>query len=312
MNWSANPVALLKELYGLEGRVALITGGASGIGAETVELFVAMGMKTYILDFNEDGGLAHAKEVNGVGYLGECKFLKLDVTSTEHCQNVVDLIAKENDGRIDILFNCAGISKRDSDLPRQTDRERLRAVNVTGTKNMIQAVTAYMATNSFGRIINMGSVVGFESVEFPLGEHYKNSKMEIHDFTKDMALDLAESGITINALAPGRVSTPLVTMPGQGWVAKSPDPVEAFRVGCATQSSGVMLKPEEVAYSALMLCSHLSKNMTGAIIDMSSGWAIGHEPYPAGKMPAAFEEFREWAQTTTETKITPGSTAPDS
>ncbi len=296
---------LFDSLYKTEGKIALITGGASGMGLAASELFCASGMKVYILDFNDELANSESKRINSSGYSGECKFYKLDVTDKTLCESVVAEIAKENSGRIDVLYTCAGLSIRDANMD-EAMRDRLWKVNVDGTKNTCQAVLPYMRKNNFGRIINMGSVVGYPHIEFPLGTLYKESKKEVHDYTQKLALEVATVGITVNALAPGRVLTALVTKPGAGWVALAEDPIEAFRNGCSTQASGTMLMPEEVAMMALNLCSPLMCNVTGTVVDMTSGWGTaGHMPYTSENMPPAFLPFRDWAQTTTETKIKP-------
>lgn len=305
MNIPTNKAELFDSIFQTAEKVALITGGASGMGLAASELFCAAGMKVYILDFNEELGASEASRINSVGYSGSCKFSKLDVTDKSLCESVVGEIAKENNGRIDVLYTCAGLSIRDANMDEAL-KDRLWKVNVDGTKNTCQAVLPYMKKNCFGRIINMGSVVGYPHIEFPLGTLYKRSKEEVHDYTQKLALQVATEGITVNALAPGRVLTALVTKPGAGWVALAPDSIEAFRNGCSTQASGTMLKPEEVAMMALNLCSPLMCNVTGTVIDMTSGWGTaGHKAYAAENMPPAFIPFRKWAQTTTETKIEP-------
>ena len=305
MSWSTMPARMLESLFEVKDRVAVITGGASGIGATSAELFTAMGMKVYIFDFNEQAGKAREKYINACGYSGTFQFVKLDVTKPEDCINAVQTTFAVNNNRFDILYNCAGISKRDVHLQTEADRERLWAVNVDGTVNMCNAAVKAMKENDFGRIINMGSAVAMPGIAFPDGLLYKRSKDEIHRFTRELALLHARDGITVNALAPARVITPMVTGSGQGWVDKAENPIEAFRGGCATQATGLMLKPEEVAFKALSLCSPLSANITGTIVDMTSAWAIGHSPYSTDEMPAAFDEFRTWAQQRTATNITP-------
>lgn len=305
MTFPQDKTKLFDYLFSSQGKIALITGGASGMGLSSAELFAASGMKVYILDFNEEAGESESKRINSLGFEGEVSFLKIDVTDKTLCHELVDKIAAENKGRIDVLYNCAGLSIRDANMD-DTQRDRLWKVNVDGTINMCEAVIPHMKKNSFGRIINMGSVVGYPHIEFPLGLLYKKSKERTHEYTLELSLKLATDGITVNALAPGRVLTALVTKPGAGWVALAPDSVEAFRNGCSTQSSGTMLRPEEVAMMALTLCSPLMSNVSGSIIDMTSGWGTaGHKPYSADNMPTAFTAFREWAQTTTETKIMP-------
>ena len=305
MNLPKNKSELFDTLFDVEDKIALITGGASGMGLAASELFASSGMKVYILDFNEELGTQAATRISSSHYSGSCKFFKLDVTNLSTCKSVIETIAKENDGKIDILYNCAGLSIRDANMD-DAAKERLWNVNVTGTENMCNSVIPYMKNNSFGRIINMGSVVGYSHIEFPLGLLYKKSKERTHTYSCELALELATNGITVNAIAPGRVLTDLVTKPGAGWVALSPDPIEAFRNGCSTQASGTMLKPEEVAMMALTLCSPLMSNVSGSIIDMTSGWGTaGHKAYSSNDMPPAFFPFRDWAQTTTETKIKP-------
>jgi 2-keto-3-deoxy-L-fuconate dehydrogenase len=305
MNLAQNKNELFDTLFQTSNKVALITGGASGMGLAASELFCAAGMNVYILDFNEELGIKEAERISSLELSGKCNFKKLDVTDKTLCETVIKEIAKETYEKIDILYNCAGLSIRDANMD-EAMRDRLWKVNVDGTENVCEAVIPFMKKNSFGRIINMGSVVGYSHIEFPLGLLYKKSKERTHEYTLELSLKLATDGITVNALAPGRVLTALVTKPGAGWVALAPDSVEAFRNGCSTQSSGKMLMPEEVAMMALTLCSPLMCNVSGSVVDMTSGWGTaGHKPYSIENMPEAFYPFRDLAQTTTETKIAP-------
>lgn len=302
MFWANKAEQLLQELFSAEERVAAVTGGGSGIGLAAAQLFSAIGMDVFILDINETAGKERALQITDRG--GKCHFLKADVSSAEGCQEAIDALVTQTHGRLDILFNCAGLSKRDSAMTTNADRELLWNVNVIGTESMCKAAVPFMAANGFGRIINMGSVVGYSHIPFPLGTHYKKSKEHVHQFTLGLALEVGTQGITVNALAPGRVLTDLVLMPGKGWVALAPDPVEAFRNGCSTQRSGTMLEAEEVAFQALTLCSPWQKHVNGTIIDMSDCWGTaGHSAWAVDQMPPAFIPFRRLAQAKTSTKL---------
>ena len=323
MTNSLNNPDCFTRLFGDQTRVAVITGGVSGIGLAAAELFLSAGFEVVAADINVElgehltatlnldardshsfrGDCSQGNSSQGNGPRGKFSFIKLDVRSAEQCNEAIATLYHRT-RRIDVLFNSAGLSRRDAQMDEEAKR-LLWDVNVCGTENMCNAVIPYMKRGSFGRIINMGSVVGYNHIPFPVGLLYKQSKEWIHKYSLKLGLELAMSGITVNALAPGRVLTDLVLKPGAGWVALAPDPIEAFRNGCSSQRSGTMLLPQEVAAMALFLTSPLMSHVNASIIDMSDGWGTaGHQAWDADSMPEEFYSFRELAQATTSTRIT--------
>jgi len=214
----------------LENKVAIITGGAAGIGAATAEKFAQDGAKVVIWDLDEAKGKALAEKLNAT-------FAK--VNTADYAQ--VEAAAKAvNDkfGRIDILINNAGIT-RDSSLKKMTVEQwqQVIDVNLTGIFYCTKIVSEYMLVNGWGRIINASSVVGLYG---NFGQtNYVATKSAIIGMTKTLARELGKKGITVNAVAPGFIATEMVAaMPENvldGMKAKIPlarlgDPMEIANV----------------------------------------------------------------------------------
>lgn len=256
----------------LAGKVAIITGGANGIGRATVELFVKEGAKVVIADVNADEGEAFASQLGGAAL-----FKRTDVSSKEEIQSLVDF-AVEKFGALHILFNNAGISGAtyprfiDDDL---SDFQRVIGVNLFGVLAGSQAAARHMRKNGGGVILNNASIAGLLPGHALMS--YRASKAAVIQLTKAIAIDFAEYNIRVNCLAPGHIRTSLNAF-------TSPDMTddEAARVKEAlapvwdsNQPLKRQGKPADVAPAALFLCSDAAAQITGAILPVDGGITAG-------------------------------------
>ena len=188
----------------LEGRVATITGGGSGIGLATARRFASEGAKVVIVDMNPESGEAAAKEVGGI-------FVKANVTETADVENMYK-VAFDTYGRIDIAFNNAGISPPDDDSILTTGLDawdRVNKVNLTSVFLCCKYVIPYMQKAGKGSIINTASFVatmGAATSQIA----YTASKGGVLSMTRELGVQFAREGIRVNALSPGPVNTPLL------------------------------------------------------------------------------------------------------
>jgi NAD(P)-dependent dehydrogenase (short-subunit alcohol dehydrogenase family) len=245
-------------MFSLENKIALVTGGASGIGAAVADCFARAGASVWIADLDETGGLTLATRLGG-------RFLKLDVSSEADCT-----AAARHIGRVDVLANIAGIGHVGSLLQTgASDLDRLHAVNVRGGFNSCKAFVPAMLERGTGSIINMASVAGVIAVRDRLA--YTTTKFAVVGLTKALALDHSHTGVRFNCLCPGRVETPFVL----ARLKEYPDPAKAYREMAATQLNGRMLRPEEVAAAALYLAADESAMVTGSALMLDGGWSAG-------------------------------------
>ena len=256
----------------LEGKVAVITGAASGIGRATVELFVAEGARVVAADINEDEG---RKLVEALGDAG--RFRRTDVALAADTRALVDFAVAEF-GALDIMFNNAGISGAqyprflDDDL---ADFHRVIDINLYGVMTGSHAAGAYMAKHGGGVIINNASIAGVLPGQALMS--YRVSKAAVIHFSKCLAIDLAEYEIRVNCLAPGHIRTPLTafTLPGM-----SAEQMVKIREALApVWDSNQPLKrhgrPEDVARSVLFLGTDNSAQITGVVLPIDGGITAG-------------------------------------
>ena len=189
-----------------ERRVALVTGGAKGIGAEVCERLAAAGHQVLVADLYIAAAEATALRLRAAG--GHAVALALDVGRPESVAQTFEHVER-NFGRCDILVNCAGIAKVFPFLDFPLDNFVLTMnVNVTGTLLCAQAAARLMVRRRWGRIVNIASVAGMRAVGSGRTA-YGTSKGAVIALTRQMAVELAEHGITANAVAPGPVDTPM-------------------------------------------------------------------------------------------------------
>lgn len=240
----------------LVGRVAIVTGGASGIGRATVELFVAEGARVVIADVD-----VHRGQELAAG-LGEAVlFQRTDVANADEVRAAVDLAVGQF-GRLDVMFNNAGISSSFRRLLRNdlSDFERVMAVNVLGVMLGSRCAAGHMAEQGSGSIINTSSMGALTGGPAPVV--YRASKAAVIQFTRSAAADLAENGIRVNCIAPGHIDTG-ITNYDLGPVIARTQPL---------QRRGT---PADVANVALFLASERSAQITGVVVPVDGGTAVG-------------------------------------
>jgi 2-keto-3-deoxy-L-fuconate dehydrogenase len=249
--------------FELSGKIALVTGAGSGIGAAIAEAFARAGAQVVVTDRDEAAGRGTVARIEAGG--GGAEFLRLDVTCEADCAQ-----AAERVGTLDILVNNAGIGHVGTLLTTTgADLDRLYAVNVRGVFNVTKAFLAGMLARRAGAIINLASIGGVVGIRDRLA--YCATKFAVVGITKSMALDHALAGIRVNCICPGRVETPFV----QARLKEYPDPAAAYREMAATQALGRMGKPEEIAAAALYLASDEAAFVTGTAFMIDGGWSAG-------------------------------------
>jgi len=245
-------------VFSLKHKTALVTGGASGIGAAIAETFVQAGATVWIADRNEEDGRAHARRIGG-------KFISLDVASETDCVQAAQTV-----GALDILANIAGIGHVGTLLnTTSADLDRLYAVNVRGIFNGCKAFAPAMLERKAGSVINMASIGGIVAVRERLA--YTTTKFAVVGLTKALALDHSHTGVRFNCVCPGRVETPFVL----ARLKEYPDPEVAYRDMASTQLNGRMIRPEEIAAAVLYLAADESAMVTGSSLIIDGGWSAG-------------------------------------
>ena len=192
-----------------ERRVAVVTGGAMGIGAEVCRRLAAAGHQVLVGDLNADAAQATAQAL--CAHNGRAAALAMDVGSPESIAQAFERVEREY-GRCDMLVNCAGIAKVFPFLDFPLDNfVATMNINVTGTLLCAQAAARLMVRRRWGRIVNIASVAGMRAVGSGRTA-YGTSKGAVIALTRQMAVELAEHGITANAVAPGPVDTPMTQL----------------------------------------------------------------------------------------------------
>lgn len=196
----------MNESFDVEQRVAVVTGGAMGIGAQVCEYLAAAGHCVLVADLDAQAAAATADRLMRAG--GKAYALAIDVGQPESITQAFTRIERDF-GRCDILVNCAGIAKVFPFLDFPLDNfAATMNVNVTGTLLCAQAAARLMLRKHWGRIVNIASVAGIRAVGTGRTA-YGTSKAAVIALTRQMAVELAEHGITANAVAPGPVDTPM-------------------------------------------------------------------------------------------------------
>src|SRR5579863_2272640 len=254
-------------MFNLTNKIALVTGAGSGIGAAIAETFARAGALVYVTDVKEDSGQAVLQKIKDAG--GQAEFLRLDVAKETDCQSSSEKILAAH-GRLDVLVNNAGIGCVGTLLQTSgEDMDRLYAVNVRGVFNLTKTFLAAMVERKYGVIINLASIGGVVGIRDRLA--YCTTKFAVVGFTKSMALDHSHQGIRVNCICPGRVETPFV----KARLAEYPDPEKAYREMSATQLTGRMCRPPEIAAAALYLAADESEMVTGSTFMIDGGWSAG-------------------------------------
>ena len=256
----------------LAGKVAVVTGGASGIGRGTVEKFVAEGARVVIADVDADRGEALATALGP-----DALFRRTDVSDPEQVGALV-AAAVERFGGLHVMVNNAGVSGTmhrrflEDDL---ADFHRIMAVNVLGVMAGTRDAARHMAAHGGGSIINMTSIGGIQAGGGVMT--YRASKAAVIQFTKSAAIELAYYEIRVNAIAPGNIPTPLLKTSA---VDMDPAELERYEAGIReTMRSDRPLKREgtadDIAEAALYFASDRSRYVTGTVLPVDGGTVAG-------------------------------------
>jgi 2-keto-3-deoxy-L-fuconate dehydrogenase len=250
-------------VFNLASKTALVTGAGSGIGQAIAQTLARAGARTIVVDRDAPAGEATVASIRSAG--GNAEFAALDVASEA---DAIALAARL--GAIDILVNNAGIGHVGNLLgTAAADLDRLHAVNVRGPFNLCKAFVPAMLTRGSGSVVNIASIGGVVAVRDRLA--YTITKHAVVGLTKALALDHSHTGVRFNAICPGRVETPFV----KARIAEYPDPAKAYRDMSATQLTGRMARPEEIAAAALYLASDEAAMVTGSCLMIDGGWSAG-------------------------------------
>jgi NAD(P)-dependent dehydrogenase (short-subunit alcohol dehydrogenase family) len=244
----------------LSNRVALVTGAAKGIGAAIAHLLAQQGAHVLIADIDETQSRAKAEALRGAGLAASP--LRLDVGDPASVAAAFDAIDRQC-GRCDIVVNNAGIAKTFAfvDFPLDSWQTHL-AINVTGVLLCAQHGARRMMRNRWGRIINIASVAGMRAVG--VGRTgYGTSKAAVIGLTRQIAVELAEHGITSNAIAPGPVDTPMTR------VLHSDEFRQSYTNAIPMNRYGT---PEEIAGAVAYLASDAAAYVTGIVIPVDGGF----------------------------------------
>ena len=243
------------------GKVAFVTGAASGIGKAAAVAFATEGARVAVADLTEDALRQTTNAIEEAG--GEVRALACDVSKPEQVEAAVARTV-EIFGRIDVAFNNAGVENKatpvaDIDL---AEWDRILGINLRGTFTCMKHEIAQMLRQGGGVVVNTSSGAGVRGVAG--GAAYAASKHAIIGLTKSAALDYAKSNIRVNAVLPGNIETPMMDRFTGGDLQKAIDLEPVGRLG----------RPEEIAEAVLWMCSDLGGFVTGASISVDGGWSL--------------------------------------
>ena len=244
----------------LEGRVALVTGGARGIGRAICEKLASEGAKIAMVDIMLDVAEKTAEEFKAQGY--EALAIQANVAIPEDADKAVSAVV-EKFGKLDILVNNAGIT-RDTLMLKMTEKDwdAVLAVNLKGTFNFTKAATRVMMRARYGKIVNIASVVGRMG---NVGQaNYSASKAGVIALTKTTAREFGSRNITANAIAPGYIKTDMTEKLPQ-------EARDAFLVNIPLKRAGL---PTDVANAVCFFCSDESAYVTGQVMNVCGGFLM--------------------------------------
>jgi NAD(P)-dependent dehydrogenase (short-subunit alcohol dehydrogenase family) len=250
--------------FDLKGRVAVVTGGASGIGKAIATRLGDNGAQVWVLDVDAPAAEATAVEITRAG--GQAWALQCDVADQESVSRAFTTIATQ--GPLDILVNSAGIAHIGTIATTSIqDFERIFRVNVQGTFLCMQAAISTMVKQSAGVIVNLSSLAALAGI--PDRFAYSMSKGAVRSMTLSVAQDFLDKNIRCNCISPARVHTPFV----DGYLKRNYPgrETEMMAVLAKTQPIGRMARPDEVAGLAVYLCSDMASFLTGADIPFDGG-----------------------------------------
>lgn len=252
---------------GLKEKVAIVTGGGRGIG-EAISLALAgEGTRLVVIDIDMENAHSVSQKIRASG--SKAIAVQADVAQREEAAKIVNAAIREF-GRVDVLVNNAGISpKNEEGGPPMTweigseEWERVMGVNLNGTLFCSQEAVKDMLRRKSGAIVNIASIAGKAPFEpMATGAHYDASKAAIINLTQRLASEVAEYGIRVNAVAPGRIATPMAKFASPKWNQAMLERTPMGRFGT----------PEEIAHAVVFLASDAASFITGETVNVNGGW----------------------------------------
>lgn len=249
----------------LKGKVAIVTGAASGIGYATASALAKQGVSVIMADVNAEKLKTAAEEVNGFAFPG-------DLSKRETCRSLVDF-ADERFGRVDILVNVAGLQNVSpiEDFP-EDKWDFMLSIMLTAPFLLTKYCWKYMKENGWGRIINLNSIHGLVASEFKSA--YCSAKHGLYGLTKVAAMEGGPYGITVNSICPAYVRTPLVEGQMKDQAAVHGISEEQVVSDIFLQKAAIkkLLDPSTVAEVIMFLCSDAASSITGIALPIDGGW----------------------------------------
>lgn len=246
-------------------KCAIVTGAASGIGRSVAETLARDGVRVVVADRDEEKGLAVAREISG-------HFVNVDLSKREACHHLVDAAMREF-GRIDILVNNAGFQHVSplEDFP-EDKWDQMLSVMLTAPFLLTKYAWPHMKSQGWGRVVNISSIHG--KVASPNKIGYTSAKHGLIGLTRAAALEGGAHGITVNALCPAYVRTPLVEgqIADQARAHKIPEDEVVEKILLKSAAIKKIIEPEEIANLVLFLCSDGGASVTGASWTIDCGW----------------------------------------
>jgi NAD(P)-dependent dehydrogenase (short-subunit alcohol dehydrogenase family) len=260
---STDSGSVLQKLFGLEGRITIVTGGASGLGAAFSKGFASIGATVVVADINEELGAEVVAAIEAAG--GVAEFRHVDVTDV----GAVTAFADEVDGahgRIDVLVNSAGAAYRSpiEDFPEEA-YDRILALNLKGTYFMGQAIGRKMLARGTGSIINVASIGGF--IAYPHSSAYLATKGGVVQITRSFALEW-HGRVRVNAIAPGLVDSPHL----QKVLASSGSTTTTDFI--QHRMLGPLLTPDDMVAAAIFLAGDGAAKVTGHTLAVDDGYLV--------------------------------------
>ena len=249
----------------LKNKVAIITGGARGMGRAIALRFAEEGASSCVADVLDAEGAKTVERVKAVGV--DCFYVHTDVTNSNQVKSMVDQ-AIDRYGRVDIMANCAGIGRPPQFINDISEEEydQVVAVNMKGIFLCLQAIAPHMKANRYGKIINISSLAGISPA--PVSIHYAAAKAGALHLSSSFALEMAQYNVTVNAILPGMIRTDMTR-------DFAPPDIEDLDAFMEKLSAGIPMKREgtveDIANTALYLASDLSSYVTADRICVGGG-----------------------------------------
>lgn len=248
--------------FRLDGEIAIVTGGATGLGRAMADVLARQGAHVAVLDINEAGAKAAVEEIGNAG--GNAEAHELDVLDEAAVDRIMDDLADRH-GHLDILVNNAGVAQRmpATELPREV-WERTMGINTTGVFLCARSAARHMiAQGTKGRIVNIASIMGFSGGIYP-NIAYNTSKGAVVNMTRALAMEWGPHGIRVNAVGPTYVRTDLTT----GLFSNS----ETYEEIKWFTPLGKEAEPADIAHAVLFLAAHETKMITGHTLPVDGGF----------------------------------------